>query len=353
MKVVVNARFLTQKITGVQRFAYELSIRLKKIFRNDIVFLAPKGIVQEQMAYDLEAIQFGMLKGYLWEQIELPFWLYSHGNPILLNLCSVAPLLYNENYTAIHDITYERYPDTFSWKFLLAYKILVPQICKNAKHIITVSNFSRKEIASYYNIPLAKFTVIYNAAGDMFKNIPDIEKKNEKYFLAVSSVKANKNFALVLQAFSKVQESCKDVRLYVIGDCKDKNFSLIDIGDYLDNSSITFLGRVSDYDLIKYYSNAIGFVFPSLYEGFGIPVIEAQSCGCPVLSSNSSSLPEVLSDSALFFEPDDIDRLSQLMLELTRDENLRQVLIQKGYSNSARFSWDDSANNIAYLLSNG
>lgn len=346
--IVVNARFLTQRLTGVQRFAYELSIRLKRIIGNEIVFVAPKNILQKDMADNLDAIIIGKMKGYIWEQIELPLWLRCHESPILINFCSVAPLFYNNCYTAVHDVTFIRYPETYSWKFNVVYNFLTPRLCRKAKKIITVSEFSKKEIASSFGISEDKFEVIYNAASDNFR--PHTKDKVEKYFLAVSSVKANKNFIAALQAFEIAQKELKDIKLYVIGDCQDKNFRQININRYFGNTSIKFLGRVSDNDLIHYYNNAIGFLFPSYYEGFGIPVIEAQSCGCPVISANTSSLPEVLQNSALLFAPNDIQNFSFLMTEIVNNNDLRESLIKKGFENVKRFSWDASAKKLVDMI---
>jgi glycosyltransferase involved in cell wall biosynthesis len=348
---VINARFLTQKLTGVQRFAYEISIRLKENFGDRIVFVSPStGILDKTKADMLDALQVGKLSGYLWEQVELPLWLKQHNTPPLLSLCSVAPLLYSNNYIAVHDITWVRYPKTYNWKFRTAYNIMIPMLCKKAKRIITVSEFSQKEISCNYNIPQEKFIVVYNATGDNFKPLQDPSLKEKRYFLAVSSVKENKNFITVLKAFELLQKVINNIRLYVIGDINDKNFSNIDISKYISNPSISFLGRVTDEELIRYYSNAIGFVFPSLYEGFGIPAIEAQACGCPVISSNASSLPEVLNDSCVFFSPKDMEDLAVKMKKFTYNNLLREELVRKGYENVKRFSWENSARIISEIL---
>ena len=350
IKVVVNARFLTQKLTGVQRFAFELSVRLRKIFGEGICFVAPTGVIQEEMASVLNPIIVGKHSGYIWEQMELPRYLKKHGNPFLLNLCSVAPLFYKKNIIAIHDITWVRYPETYSWRFRMVYDMLIPLLIRKAKHLITVSEFSKGELISHYKLPNPKISVVYNAVGSQFKQISDKILVKENYFLAVSSVKANKNFEAVLKAFEHVYLQNPELNLYIIGDCDEDNFKSINISRYKKNKSIRFLGRVSDKDLILYYSNAVAFVFPSLYEGFGIPVIEAQACGCPVLSSNTSSLPEVLAESALFFHPDDIARLAGLMEEIHSNQELRKNIIEKGYKNYERFTWEDGANKIADML---
>lgn len=171
------------------------------------------------------------------------------------------------------------------------------------------------------------------------------------YFLTVSSLNYRKNFITVLQAFSKFCDSNQYGNLYIVGDLKSDSFNGVDIQVYKSNERIKFLGRVSDDELIEYYRKAVAFVFPSLYEGFGIPVIEAQACGCPVISSDSSSLPEVLGESALFCDPLDINRFTELMCLIYNDNNLRTSLIIKGYENVKRFSWDESAKKIIELIS--
>ncbi|HAT3731671.1 TPA: glycosyltransferase family 4 protein, partial [Serratia marcescens] len=117
-----------------------------------------------------------------------------------------------------------------------------------------------------------------------------------------------------------------------------------------DLSSIKFLGRVSDEELVKLYSNALAFIFPSFYEGFGIPPLEAQACGCPVASSNRASLPEVLSDSVLYFSPDDEEDIIKAMELLINDQVIRSDLIERGFRNVKRFSWDNSAKKLNDLI---
>lgn len=238
---------------------------------------------------------------------------------------------------------------TYSRSFRMVYNFLIPQLCKRVKHVLTVSNFSLEEITSYYNVPKDKFSVVYNAVDSQFTQVKDEQLQGEKYFVAVSSVKENKNFPMVVDSFNKLQQRLPEAKLYIIGDLKDKNFGNIDL-NVEDNPNIVLLGRVSDEDLIRYYSNATGFIFPSYYEGFGIPVLEAQACGCPVISTNSSSLPEVLWDSAILADPDDVDAFADGMYKVATDAELRANLIKKGFENVSRFSWEDSARKIVELL---
>jgi glycosyltransferase involved in cell wall biosynthesis len=176
--------------------------------------------------------------------------------------------------------------------------------------------------------------------------------ESNRFFLTVSSLNFRKNFITVLKAFSIFCQNNSHGNLLIIGDLQCDSFQSVNIAEYQNNGRIKFLGRVSDEELISYYRNAVAFVFPSLYEGFGLPPIEAQSCGCPVISSNSSSLPEVLEDSALICDPLDVNQFAEFMNLIYHDNELRTKLIEKGYENAKRFSWDDSAKRIYELVKN-
>lgn len=349
-RLIVNARFLTQRLTGVQRFATEISLSLRRLLGDEVKFVSPKNILNSEIAKQLEVEIVGSHSGYFWEQIELPNYLKHQGNPPLLNLCNMAPILYKNSYVTVHDILWVKYPQLYSSLFTAVYNWLIPTLCRRAKKVFTVSNNSKYDLMAYTKMPASHFDVIYNAVSGDFSPVPDEDLRAENYFLAVSSMKANKNFPMVLASFKKLQATLPDVRLYIIGDLQDKNFNAVNLAEYIDNPKIQFLGRVTDEQLIRYYSNAIAFIFPSYYEGFGIPVLEAQACGCPVISSNSSSLPEVLHDSALMVNPDDCDAFVSNMYDIATDDNLRKRIISAGISNIKHFSWEESAKVISQIL---
>lgn len=342
--IVINARFLTQNVTGVQRFAIEISRRLRKICE-DVVFVSPKNIVNKDVAKKLDVKIIGSHTGHIWEQVDLPLWLRKQGGPLLVCFANTAPKFYSNKIDTLHDITFKRYPQTFSWKFRWAYGLMIPMILRSSKHVITVSEFSKEEISEFYGYPKENMSVVYNAVGSQFCHIEDETLKQEKYLFAVSSMKENKNFLFALDAFVKAQESLKGLNFYIAGDMKAASFKGIDLSKYENNPNIKILGRISDEDLIKYYSNAVAFVFPSLYEGFGIPPLEAQACGCPAICANASCLPEIFGDSVLYCDPHNVNSLVDCMKRVC-DEELRDALIEKGKINVSRYSWDESAKKI-------
>ena len=344
--LIVNARFLTQKITGVQRYAIEICIQLKKI-KPQIIFVSPKNILEEEVASKLGVVKIGTSNGHRWEQVDLPLYLKKQGSPLLLNLCNTAPVFYKNKITVIHDLAFERYPQSFSWQFRYFYKLLIPKIAKRSHFIITDSEFSKKEIHNLYGINYSDINVVPCAISSNFKKVDC--KIDENYLLAVSSLNYHKNFHSLIKAFNELEDS-NVVSLYIIGGI-NKNFAKKELLEDIEkNPKIKFLGYVSDEDLLSYYSNALGFVYPSLYEGFGLPPLEAQACGCPCLVSNVASLPEVYQDSVLYCDPNNIFDIEEKLKELITNEDLRNDLSLKGFLNIKRFTWIKSAEKILELV---
>lgn len=347
MKIVVNARFLTQRMTGVQRYAVEICLELKRMMGDNIEFVSPYNIEQRDYADRLSVKVIGSHKGHIWEQIDLPSYLRKSGNPLLLCLCNTAPLFYKNKIVTVHDVAFEAYPQTFSKSFLYTYHFLIPRIIKSALHVITVSNFSKEEIVKYYGTPQDKISVVYNAVGGQFKAIYDKGLRESNYLLAVSSLNYRKNFIAVLKAFDLLEKENQDVNLYIIGDLQNNSFKSIDIEHYKKKSHVKFLGRVSDDDLIKYYSNALAFVYPSIYEGFGIPPLEAQNCGCPVLVADIPPLHEVIENSGIYCNPYEIKDIASGMERIIVNSEMYKELANE---NIVRFSWEKSAQEIACLF---
>lgn len=346
----VNCRFLTQHITGVQRYAVELSLRLKQLFGEDIVFVSPSNIINDFIAQELKAIVIGNHSGHFWEQVDLPCYLRKHGNPLLLNLCNTAPIMYRNKVVAIHDVAFKVYPQTFSKTFLWAYRVLIPNIIKSSRKIVTVSEFSKRELVKYYSVPEHKIFVVPSAVSDNFHYSANMSYRECKdpYFLVVSSVNYRKNFMRVLQAFELLQNEVNNIQLYIVGDINAKSFKGIKIEKYKKNPQIKFLGRVSDFELNDYYSNAVAFVFPSLYEGFGLPPLEAQTCQCPVVCSAIEPHKEVVSDSAILCNPFDVEDIKEKMRFILYAD--RREYITKGLLNIKRFGFNKSASLLADIL---
>lgn len=339
--IYINGRFLTQNLTGVQRFAEEISLQLQQI-RDDVIFLVPdlSAIKKKELLELIKIEEVRGFKGHLWEQISLPFYLFKKKCPLLINLGNTAPVIYPRQIVTHHDVTYLKYPKSFPLSFRLLYRVIAPLIIRNSKQVITVSEFSKSEIVSCYNCPEDKITIIPNAVSDIFKPASECSSSSEQgnYFLAVSSTNYHKNFHGLVEAFIA---SNINIPLKIIGSNAGV-FSKLNYG--CNHTLIDFVGRVDDEELVKLYQNAKAFVFPSFYEGFGIPPLEAQACRCPVISSNAASMPEVLGDSVIYFDPESKVGLIMALESINSDSGLREDLITEGIKNTERFSWSQSAN---------
>jgi len=338
----INARFLSQNITGVQRYAVEISQQLKTLYKN-ISFLAPNEILHKELSMELGVYALGKRSGHLWEQMELSRYLKKVGNPLLLNLANTAPAYYRDQIVTIHDLAFMRNPGWFSKAFYYYYRFLIPQIAKNALRIVTVSNFSKKEIVELLKIPEEKVVVIYNAVSERFlaASGKTVDYKEGEYILAVSSLNPRKNFRNLLSAFGRLKFS--GIKLVIAGERKNI-FADRELKNLVgENKNVIFYGYASDEDLIGLYKNARLLIYPSLYEGFGLSPLEAMACGCPIIVSNTTSLPEVCGDAAYYVDPHSEESIADGMYMVLTDETLRQDLIRKGFERVKLFSWEKSA----------
>lgn len=343
-KIVINARFLTQQTTGVQRFAIEISKKLKDSSLN-IEFVAPKNIRHKELADLLNVKPIGFLKGHLWEQIELLSYVKKN-KALLVSFCNTSPILLKNQIITIHDLGFRKHPEWYSYKFSFFYNLMVPTIIKKSKYIITVSNTSKDEIINEFNINPKKITVVYNAVSECLKEEPniqslDLDKKTllkKDFILSVSSLNPRKNFKRLIQAFELLEN--KDVNLYIVGNI-NKNFLDLNLKS---NDKIKILNNVTDAELVMFYKYAKLFVYPSLYEGFGIPIIEALSKKTPVCVSNIPVFKEICDSQALFFDPKDINDIKNKIEEALKTEKNCKV------SSENQFSWVDSAKQIEFLI---
>lgn len=347
--IVVNARFLTQDITGVQRFAIEISKQLKRLYGENIQFVCPKNIVNTSLEKELEAKAIGNLTGHLWEQVDLPLYLKKKSNPLLLNLCNTAPLFYSNKIIVLHSLSFLNK----NWNSLLfhfLYKITVPLNLMSSKFVFTVSHYTKNEITEHYSYInlIDKIDVVYNGSfGSKKLNIQSTENK-QNYLLYVGSISSSKNITSLISAMSLVHMRHKNIRLKIVGSLNNKVFKHEKI---TPNQSIEFCGQINNpEELQELYLNAKAFIFPSLYESFGIPPIEAQECECPIIISNTTALPEIYKDSALYFDPYNIDDIANKIIALLDNEDLQKELIEKGFENIKRFSWEASAKKIIKII---
>jgi glycosyltransferase involved in cell wall biosynthesis len=261
--------------------------------------------------------------------------------------------------THIHDVSFKAYPEYIKKIDLFFLNLLIPKSLKRADKIIAVSEFTKNEIIKYYKINPDKIEVICNALGDDFlkNNYPEnklaeTRKKYhlpEKFILYLGTLQPRKNIPFLIESFAKIKEKIPEIKLVLAGNREAHNFDEKINETILKlnlQDSIIFSGYVSQSDVPIVYKLASVFVFPSLYEGFGIPILEAMSQKIPVLASNIPVHREIGGEAALYFNIGSVDDFSEKLYNLITDENLRNKLISSGFERINLFSWQKSTEKL-------
>jgi glycosyltransferase involved in cell wall biosynthesis len=353
MDVYINGRFLTQKTTGVQRVAEEILKNLDKCLgeqniKAKFIILIPKNVIKQLDLKNIETRKVDFLKGHLWEQAVLP-WITRKS--FLINFCNTGPLFKKNQSVFIHDAAIQSAPNGFSKKFIYWYKIIYKLLGSNARNIVTVSNFSKEELINYYPKMENKISVVYNGANHVLdiKHDDEILKKHglvdKNFILAVSSANPNKNFKVIMDAVSKMKDFEGEV---IIAGGKQGNVFSDNTLEF--NEKCKWVGYVSDEELVSLYKNAKVFVFPSIYEGFGLPPLEAMSLGCPVISSNKASMPEVLQDHAIYFDATKPEELVERINLIFSNQKLVEGLSRGGQAYAQTFTWEKAANELVDII---
>lgn len=262
-------------------------------------------------------------------------------------------------YITVHDLVAFLYSDTHSKKSVFIEKLTLGSSLKAAEKVFAVSENTKKDIMSKFGIPAEKIIITYNAVGEDFLNFKkeklSVDEFREKYklpkryILSLGTLVPRKNIQLTLKALSLLcadSKFSKDIDLCIVGGDGWGDSQELALSEAAQNPRIHMLGYLPYEELPFIYACAEVFVYPSIYEGFGIPPLEAQAMGCPVIVSNASSLPEVVSDSAVQVDPNNPAALAEAIKLLISDRAKRKELIQKGHENIKRFSWRKSAERI-------
>ncbi|MBC3380904.1 glycosyltransferase family 4 protein [Serratia fonticola] len=259
----------------------------------------------------------------------------------------IPPLFIKDRFFfTIHDLNHLDLPNNSSLMKRLFYKFVIKRGCYNAKVILTVSEFSKGRIVKWSGVQPNKVVVVGNGVDQKFKpRTQNFSQSNlrESYFFCVSNRKSHKNEKKIIEAFI-ASNIDKKIKLVMTGKINDELKELIVTNHAEDR--VVFTGFLSEEELIEWYQFSLALVFPSLYEGFGIPVLEAMACGVPVITSNTTALPEIAGDAALLVDPEDVSQLRLAIEKITTDDFLREQLIKKGLSRSKEFTWDATARKI-------
>jgi glycosyltransferase involved in cell wall biosynthesis len=337
--IALNARFNLHNPTGMQRYALEVSRR----FESYLYPVRPKRTLR------------GM-SGHLWEQLYLPV---AVGGRLLWSPNNTGPLAVTRHVCTIHDLIPLDRPEWFSPRFASWYGWLMPRLAARLQHIIAVSSFTKRRIVELLKVREENITVIPNGVDQWFTPRPaeEVERvcrafgiRRQSYVLCVGSLEPRKNLPRLMEAWRKIHASISPEIDLVVAGAQGSAHVFRSVSLESLPPRVRFTGYVSSEELPSLYSGALVFVYPSLYEGFGLPPLEAMACGAPVVTSRGSSLEEVVGDCAILVDPYRADSIAEGILEAvsrsTRPESFRWA----GLERVRHLTWDRTAEETLRVL---
>jgi glycosyltransferase involved in cell wall biosynthesis len=351
----INGRFLSQPQTGVQRYASEIVRALDVCLsqnrdlrdRIDLQILVPP---DHQHSLKLDTITSQIVDGYTghaWEQLTLP----RAATGGLVSLCNTGPLTYRHQILCVHDANTWSAPASYSLPFRLLYRALQPKLCRQVRLVTTVSSFSAAELERFQIADPAQIVVVPNGHEHVLRWHPQhtpatSAASGPDTIVIVGSQAPHKNVGLLLGLADRLAEI--GLRIAVVGGSDPRIFSGSDKG--ADAANVVWLGRIGDDSMAALLRDSLCLCFPSLTEGFGLPALEAMALGCPVISTDRASLPEVCGNAALYASPIDPGAWIEQLGRLKSNARLRAELVERGRNQARRFSWLASAQHYLQLM---
>jgi glycosyltransferase involved in cell wall biosynthesis len=357
----INGRFLGRNITGVDRYAREILRAMDALIGEGhplaagltLDILCPDGAIGESPFANISLRVLPKVPGHLWEQFILTGYLRGG----LLSLCNTGPLAVRRQIVCIHDVNTRLTPESYGLMFRVTYRLLQPALGRCAARIVTVSRFSQKAMAQFGIARAEEIDVIHDGYEHVLDWKPDCSPLNAAnlpgpFVLLVGSKAPHKNTAIIYSIAADL--AARGIHVLVTGGA-DANVYAHEYGGQLP-PNVRRLGRVNDNDLAFLYRHALCLVFPSKTEGFGLPALEAMALGCPVISSDAASLPEVCGEAVLYAPPDDGAAWLAAIGRISTEPALRETLVVAGPKRSKAFSWREGAEKylqLMYALDNG
>ncbi len=361
MKIGINTRnLLSHKLEGFGQYSLEITKRIcqdhpehefylffdrafdpKYIFAKNVIPIVVSPPTRHPFLY-VCWFEFSLKRALKKHNIDL-FW----SPDGFCSLGSKVPQI-----ASIHDLNFEHNPKDLPWLVSSYFRFFFPRFARKVKKIITVSEYSKNDIHTTYSIPLEKIKVIYNGSNEDYIPInTEIQEairfkytESNPFFVFVGSLHPRKNVKRLIEAFEIVSQKSTKIRLLIVGSnmWKDEKLS---ISNGLQNRVI-FTGHLETSELTKIMASALALTYVPYFEGFGIPLVEAMRCGTPILAANTTCLPEVADEAAIYCDPFDIEDIAQGMLNLLENQYLVQELSKKGLERSIYFSWDKAAKEV-------
>lgn len=362
MIIAVNTRLLLQgKLEGIGWFTRETLSRITQNHpEHRFIFIFDRPFAEEFIFSDnitpvvVSPPTRHPFLWYIWFELQIPRILKKYKADLFFSPDGYLSLGTRiRQLAAIHDINFAHRPKDLPWLKAKYYNHFFPRFARKAKRIVTVSYFSKEDLLRTYNIDEGKVDVVYNGVNTMYTPTTEAEKMAARlkysggadYFLFIGSLHPRKNICGLLRAFDAFRTTIdSDTRLLIVGESmfKTSDIELAYEGmRYKDD--VVFTGRLSNEELHQVLGASLALTFVPFFEGFGIPVIEAMNAGVPVICSNTTSLPEVGGHAVLYVDPFSMSQIKDAMVRLYTEKELRDTLIEKGFIQKEKFSWDKTA----------
>lgn len=356
MKIGIDARLFSEEIAGIGHYIHHLHRHLSRLEGVEVVLYSDR-----HFSADKDFARFhsrGLRKiAYLhWLNTRFPKVLKEDGVELIHAPNFVPPFRTDvASVATFHDLGFLRYPKTHHGLYAALFPSFVNRAVNEARLIITPSESSCDEALHFYPRAKDKIRVVYEAAAEVFKVIEDENLLNQvrrkfnlpdRFLLCVGTLEPRKNLERFFIAFKQFLARCpeSDLKLVLCGKSWIRHQAFLrDLNNSGVKDRVTMTGYVQQDELVGIYNCALALAFPSYYEGFGIPAVEAMKCALPVLASGAYSLPEVLGEAAVYFDPFDIDEMTEAVRVIDLDSDLRNELRQKGLERAEKFSWDETA----------
>jgi glycosyltransferase involved in cell wall biosynthesis len=371
MKITFDAHPLVEKFkSGIGMYEYNIIKSLIDMFPEDSYYYNFFSVsdtidkINELKYFDkgfskihvCDKLSYGTYKA-IWNLIPLKYQRFFNYKSDISHFFNymLPPGVHGKKIITVYDMVYKAYPEVVRFKTKTMLNLGLKKSIKNSDKIITISEFSKSEIIKYFPECEDKIDIVYCGVDyDLFRPISNEQAitnvKNKygitgQYLLYLGTLEPRKNIERLIEAYSKILKDVSDPPTLVISGGKGWMYDTIfeKVNELNISSNIIFTGYIDKHHIPILLSGAVAFIFPSLYEGFGLPVLEAMACGTPVITSNLSSLPEVVGDAAILVDPYSVEAICEAIIKVTIDEALRESLSKKGIDRSKLFSWDAAA----------
>jgi len=358
MKIAIDvSRAFLDKKTGIEEYAFQVVKNLRKDLKDHEVILYLRAGGKEKLDKSFSIPDKWVVKEipfkYFWTQIGMAWEFLTNPPDALLVLAHTVPWIHPKNcVVVVHGLEYEHCPESYSLYSRMFHRFFIKRSCKWAKKVVAISKNTKKDLVSMYKVPARKIEVVYNGFTNIFEGQKEGKKRAKNYLLFLGRIEQRKNIEGIVRAFEILKIGYGYEGQLILAGKAGHGFSKIKevIEGNKFSKDVILKGYVSDAERLSLMKNADLFMFPSFCEGFGLPILEAQSVKVPVLTSGQGPMDEVAGNDDILANPNSVENIAKVAAKILGDKKLKQDIIKKGTQNIERFSWGKCGKEISEVL---